>query len=63
MKKKSKDIVAEDATEEKKNTNFRVEPSRKAAYKKAATKSRKSLSEWMRVTLDAAAEALGIEID
>ena len=63
MTKKPKDIPAEEATEEKKNTNFRVEPSRKAAYKKAAKKSRKSLSEWMRVTLDAAAEAMGIHID
>lgn len=43
--------------------NVRVEPNRKLAYKAAAKKSRKSLSEWVRVHLDAAAESIGITID
>jgi predicted HicB family RNase H-like nuclease len=45
------------------NMNCRIEPNRKAAYKAAAKKSRKTLSEWIRVHLDAAAESAGIRID
>lgn len=54
----------QDAPEDGKvNMNCRIEPNRKAAYKAAAKKSRKTLSEWIRVHLDAAAESIGIQID
>jgi predicted HicB family RNase H-like nuclease len=41
----------------------RVLPSQKLAYERAAKKRRKSLSVWVRETLDAAAESLGIQIE
>lgn len=41
----------------------RVLPEQKLAYQRAAKKRRKKLSEWVRETLDAAAESLGIQID
>ena len=41
----------------------RVLPAQKLAYERAAKKRRKSLSVWVRETLDAAAESLGIEIE
>jgi hypothetical protein len=53
----------EESDDGKVNMNVRLEPNRKAAYKAAAKKSRKTLSEWIRVQLDAAAEAAGIQID
>ena len=53
----------EESEDGKVNMNCRIEPNRKAAYKLAAKKSRKTLSEWIRVQLDASAEAAGIQID
>jgi predicted HicB family RNase H-like nuclease len=41
----------------------RVLPEQKLAYQRAAKKRRKKLSEWVRETLDAAAESLGIQIE
>jgi predicted HicB family RNase H-like nuclease len=41
----------------------RVLPAQKLAYERAAKKRRKSLSVWVRETLDAAAESLGIQIE
>jgi predicted HicB family RNase H-like nuclease len=62
MSEQSEQTVGE-ADDGKVNMNVRIEPNRKAAYKAAAKKSRKSLSEWIRVHLDIAAEAAGIQID
>jgi predicted HicB family RNase H-like nuclease len=57
MKKQSKKVAG------KVNVNVRMEPTRKAAYKAAAKKSRKTLSEWIRCALDNSAESLGVSIE
>ena len=43
--------------------NVRVVQAQKKAYWAAANKKRKKLSEWIRETLDAAAESQGIKIE